>query len=115
MEQLQLFAYLLFWTSLSFGVRGSSSSSWSFQPSPSSATKDRCLAGMPVIINYSKSSKFLPLNCFLRALIDTLFSKQFVSSGSSDKTKLVFFCRNQLDGRVDKAVKNNLKVKIFMI
>ena len=37
----------IFWTRLSLGGRGGSSSSWSLQASRSSATKDRCSAGMP--------------------------------------------------------------------
>ena len=37
----------IFWTRLSLGGRGGSSSSWSLQASRSSATKDRCCAGMP--------------------------------------------------------------------
>ena len=37
----------IFWTRLSLGGRGGSSSNWSLQASRSSATKDRCSAGMP--------------------------------------------------------------------
>ena len=37
----------IFWTRLSLGGRGGSSSSWSLQASRPSATKDRCSAGMP--------------------------------------------------------------------
>ena len=37
----------IFWTRLSLEGRGGSSSSWSLQASRSSATKDRCSAGMP--------------------------------------------------------------------
>ena len=37
----------VFWTRLSLGGRGGSSSSWSLQASRSSATTDRCSAGMP--------------------------------------------------------------------
>ena len=37
----------IFWTRLSLGGRGGSSSSWILQASRSSATKDRCSAGMP--------------------------------------------------------------------
>ena len=37
----------IFWTRLSLGGRGGSSSSWSLQASRSSPTKDRCSAGMP--------------------------------------------------------------------